>query len=496
MEFIEKLALSFSVSLPFIGAALIPVFAQKNENLRDLSTVVISIFTFIFTMVCTLKVADGSLLEMRVLTFAENVDFYFRIDALGATFATLSSFLWIFVSIYSIGYMRALKEHSQTRFYFMFAVAIGSALGVAYSGNLLTMYMFYEILSLSTYPLVLHKETEEALKAGRKYLAYLLSGAGLVLFSMILLYLTQGTTDFYAGGLFDKGSDPLILGLIFFPLFLGFGTKAAIMPFHEWLPTAMIAPTPVSALLHAVAVVKAGVFCVLRTVLYIVGPDAISESLLFSIPAILASFTIIVANVLAISENNLKKRLAFSTINNLSIVILGTLLLTPSGIKGSILHMVYHGFMKITLFMCAGAIYVSTRKELVSELVGVGRKMPYTMFSFGICAIGLVGIPPVCGFLSKWYLCVGAIEKKEIAYLLVFLTSALLDAVYLLPIVFRGFSKDGERSVSGVAHSEQWLLLLPILVTSSCAIFLFLFPDSFFHFYGLSAKVARSVLEY
>lgn len=488
----ERVFVLIAVSLPFLGAALILIAGSKRQNLRDLITLFSSLFTFLFVSICATQLEKGKILEFKLFTIAENIDLYLKCDPLGAIFASLSSFLWIFVSIYSIGYMRALSEHNQTRFYFSFAVAIGSAIGVAYSGNLLTMYMFYEILTFSTYPLVSHEETEDALKAGRKYLAYLLTGAGFVLFGIVLTYILKGTTDFVPGGFFSKEAHLKIPIFIFFCFFLGFGTKAAIMPLHEWLPSAMVAPTPVSALLHAVAVVKAGVFSILRTVLYVFGPEFLKTNDLWLFFALFTSATVLGANILAIYEDNLKRRLAFSTVNNLSVIILGALLLTPSGIKGAILHMVYHGFMKITLFMCAGAVYVVTKRELVSQLDGMGKIMPYTMFSFAVCALGLMGIPPVCGFLSKLYLCLGAVEKKGVIFLFVFLLSALLDTIYFAPIIFKSFFR--KPSADQSRTHLPFTMLLPILFTAFSSVFLFIFPDFLFHFHRLAHMVQNAVL--
>lgn len=477
------------VLLPFFGSILIVAIGSKKKNLRDLINTFASVLTFIFNALIVKELTSGNKLDLKLLRLAKNVDLYFMCDPFGAVFASLSSFLWIFVSIYSIGYMRALKEHNETRFYFAFAVAIGSAQGVAYSGNLLTMYMFYEMLTFATYPLVSHHETEEAIRAGRKYLAYLLTGATFVLFGVVMTHILHGKTDFVPGGFFSPTVNSILFVLIFLCFFLGFGTKAAIMPLHEWLPSAMVAPAPVSALLHAVAVVKAGVFCVVRTILFIFGPDMLKMEGLWMLSALIVTFTIILANILAIYEDNLKRRLAFSTVNNLSIIILGALIFTPTSIKGAILHMVYHGFMKITLFMCAGAIYVGTKREMVNELDGIGKIMPSTMISFTICALGLIGIPPVCGFLSKWYLCLGAIEKKSIIFLVVFLLSALLDAIYFAPIIFKGFFKNSKgRSKKA---RLPFTVVFPLVFTALASIFLFLFPNSFFRFYELASMVSK-----
>jgi multicomponent Na+:H+ antiporter subunit D len=395
------------------------------------------------------------------------------------------------VSVYSIGYMRTLKEHAQTRFYFCFAMALFGTTGVALSGNLLTLYMFYEILTIATFPLVAHKETPEALRAGRKYLVYLLTGAAFVLFSMVATYYLAGSLDFVAGGFVGGKGSPDLLRIIFATFIIGFGTKAAIMPLHEWLPSAMVAPAPVSALLHAVAVVKAGVFCCLRVILYVFGPDTLSDLNLWSVLAVIVSFTVIGANLLALTQDNLKRRLAFSTINNLAVIILGASLITLDSVRGALLHLPFHGFMKITLFMCAGAIYMATKKELISEMDGIGRQMPVTMAAFTVGAAGLVGIPPVAGFLSKWYLCLGALQAGQIAFLFVFLASALLDAAYFFPIVFHAFFKLGTENP--VKVRESVLLAVPLAVTGLFSVVFFVFPDALFHFYGLGGVVVESL---
>ena len=318
-------------------------------------------FSLVYAMIP--PVLQGSVIEYSLVTLYRDTALMFRVDAFGMIFALLSSFLWIMVSIYSIGYMRSLKEHAQTRFYFCFAMALLGAAGVALSGNLLTLFMFYEILTLSTFPLVVHKETPEAMRAGRKYLIYLLTGAVFVLFSTGYSYLISGTSISSAGGFLQGNGSPHILKVILVCFIIGFGSKAAIMPLHEWLPSAMVAPTPVSALLHAVAVVKAGVFCVLRVILYVFGPELLKELNLRMILAVVVSFTVIAANLIALTQDNLKRRLAFSTINSLAMIILGACLLSPDSVRGALLYIPFHGFMKITLFMCAGAIFVKTGRS-------------------------------------------------------------------------------------------------------------------------------------
>lgn len=477
-----------------VAALLILVTGEKRKNLREGWTLLAAVIKCSIVVSMIPAILQGKIIEWTLIELFPGVSFQFRIDAFGILFATLASCLWIATSVYSIGYMRSLQSKSQTRFFFCFALALHGALGVAFSGNLFTLFIFYEILTVSTYPLVAHKETEEAISGGRKYLAYLLTGASLILFSMGMIYLLTGTLDFQAGGGLRGSSSDDLLKLLFATLILGFGTKAALIPLHEWLPTAMVAPTPVSALLHAVAVVKAGVFCVLRVILYVFGPQLLAKMNLWMILAYVASFTILASGMLALGQDNLKRRLAFSTINNLAIIILGASLLSSSGITGGIFHMAAHGFMKITLFFVAGAIYVKTHKEKVSELDGIGKSMPVTMASFAIAALGISGIPPMAGFISKWYLCLGSLEAKEIIFLLVLLANALLDLAYFVPIIYHSFFKEPTgNTVSHINEASLWMVI-PIIVCATISIILGLFPDAFVHFFEFATMAAQNVL--
>ncbi len=476
---------------PLIGAALILLTGARRQNLREFWTMLASAGQFVAVYGMVPYMLKGQTVKFTLVPLGNGLSLQLTVDAFGIIFALLAAFLWMVVSAYSIGYMRTLKEHAQTRFYFCFAMALLGATGVALSGNLLTLYMFYEILTIATFPLVAHKETPEALRAGRKYLVYLVSGAALVLFSMAATYHLTGNLDFVAGGFIGGKGPPDFLRIIFAAFIIGFGTKAAIMPLHEWLLSAMVAPAPVSALLHAVAVVKAGVFCCLRVILYVYGPGTLSDLNLWAVLAIVVSFTVIGANLFALTQDNLKRRLAFSTINNLAVIILGASLINSDGLRGALLHLPFHGFMKVTLFMCAGAVYVATKKELISQMDGIGRQMPVTMAAFTIGVTGLVGIPPVAGFLSKWYLCLGALQAGQIVYLFVFLASALLDAAYFFPIVFRAFFKPATE-IPVEAH-ESVLLAAPVAVTGMLSVVFFVFPDALFRFYRLGDVVAISL---
>jgi formate hydrogenlyase subunit 3/multisubunit Na+/H+ antiporter MnhD subunit len=421
------------------------------------------------------------------------------VDALGLIFAITSSSLWILVSVYSIGYMRSQKEHAQTRFYFSFAVALAGAVGVALAANLVTMFIFYEILTISTYPLVAHEESPEALTAGHKYLAYLLTGGVFFLIGILMTYLLVGTTDFSYQGILKpalNASPAITLQIIFFCFLLGFA-KAAWMPVHSWLPSAMVAPTPVSALLHAVAVVKAGVFGIIRVVCHIYGIELMHTLGLGIALAAVAAFTIIVANFFAIGQNNLKRMLAYSTINQLSFIILGVALLSPMAVTGAMLHIPFHGFMKITLFLCAGAIAAITGKKNISDLAGVGRVLPVTLSAFLVGAFGMCGAPPLAGFISKWHIGLGAVESGARFFLLIILVGSLLDVVYFFPVIRtaffdkrpkdEAFANEGEEKVHIYTGQKQvlegrqaiyLLMIVPLAITAIFSILLCLFPNT------------------
>jgi len=458
-------------------AAILILLSSKRPNVRETWTIIAGVlqFSLIASMIPT--ILNEEVIECTFFqAMFKGIAFGFKVDAFGLIFALTASFLWILVSFYSIGYMRSLKEHAQTRYYFCFAIAIFGAIGVALSANLLTMFIFFEILTVSTYPLVIHEQSEEAIRAGHKYFAYLLTAGVFLLFAIMMTYYLTGTTDFTGGGikaLAELGpAYKLTLVILFFCFLLGF-MKAAWMPFHSWLPTAMIAPTPVSALLHAVAVVKAGVFGIVRIVCYIYGVDLMTSLKLGIALACIAGFTMIVANLFAIAQDNLKRRLAYSTINQLSYIILGAALLTQDGVRGAMMHIPFHGFMKITLFLCAGAIMVATGKKNISEMGGVGKTMPVTMLAFTITAFGMCGIPPAVGFISKWYLCMGSYEAflqispVMITFLFVLLIASLLDVVYFFPIIHTAFFKTPEGVVGEVEVKEAPLfMLIPLSITA------------------------------
>jgi formate hydrogenlyase subunit 3/multisubunit Na+/H+ antiporter MnhD subunit len=477
-----------ALTFPLACALLIYVF-RRRPNIREGITLAAALgqFSVVFSMAPL--ILDGHVIVSRLITITSGLDIVFRVDAFGLIFAMTSSFLWILVSLYSIGYMRALAEHAQTRYYFMFALAIFSAVSIAFSANLVTFYIFYEALTLSTYWLVAHHEDEEAFAATRKYLTYLLTSGWFLFAAVAMTYALAGTTDFNSGGILttdlaSKGT--LIFLFILFALGL---LKAAWMPFHSWLPAAMVAPTPVSSLLHAVAVVKAGVFGFVRIVCYVFGVDLMATLGLGVMLGVVASFTMIVGSFFAIGEDNLKRRLAYSTISQLSYILFGAALLSPFGIKGAMVHIPFHGFMKITLFLCAGAVMVISGKKYISQLAGIGRQMPLTMIAFSIGAVGMCGIPPAAGFISKWFLCLGSVQSGYLIFLVVILISSLLDVIYFFPIVKTAFfdrpAGVEENQVPPATWSETsqplyLFMVVPLAVTAVFSIVFCLFPNTFF----------------
>jgi multicomponent Na+:H+ antiporter subunit D len=478
MEIVSiKPLLAILVSL--VGSGLI-IASSRNPNLREGWTILISLAKFAIVASMVPTVLSGNKMVYTLIELFPGIEIKFRADAFGVFFAVTASFLWIITSLYSIGYMRSLNEHSQTRYFAAFAIALSATIGIAFAANLVTLFMFYELLTLVTFPLVTHKDTPEARQAGRKYLAYLLgTSIAFQLFAIVLTYTFAGTLEFSEGGILRGAAPPLVLTLIYFLFIAGFA-KAAIMPLHSWLPTAMIAPTPVSALLHAVAVVKAGVFSILRIIFYIYGVDLMSSLNLGILTAYFVSFTIIVASLFALTQDNLKLRLAYSTISQLSYVILGAALLTTSGMIGGIMHIAVHAFSKITLFFCAGSIYVASHKTNISELSGIGKKMPLTMLAFTVGSLSMVGVPPVAGFISKWYLLLGSAEAHNMLLIIVLLSSSLLNAAYFFPIVCKAFFEEPAETFDGEEIKEAPLfVVIPLILTAIGSIILFFYPQPF-----------------
>jgi len=497
METIVSIKPLLAVLVSSIGALFI-IAAGKNPNLRESWSIIVGVLKLliVLSMIPTV-VYDHQIIEYSLFNLLPGIEIGFRVDAFGLLFAMGASILWIATSFYSIGYMRSTNENSQTRYYTCFAVSLSMTIGVAFSANLFTMFLFYEGLTLITYPLVAHKETPEAKKGARKYVIYLLGAAKtFIVAGIILTYNLAGTLEFSKSGIFPtlvQSAHPNLLYLIFTLFLFGFA-KCAIMPFHSWLPAAMVAPTPVSALLHAVAVVKTGVFTVLRVVLFIFGADLMREIGVDVFAITFASLTIIIASLMALSRDNLKARLAFSTISQLSYIILGAVLLTPSAMIGGIIHITNHAFSKITLFFCAGSIYVSTHKTEVSQLNGIGKKMPWTMAAFTIATLSMIGVPPASGFITKWYLVIGSLERHSMAVLAVLLASSFLNAAYFIPIVYKAFFKTEDSEITQELKSHENavikeipFMVVPLTLTAIVSVVLGLYPD-------FIVKIAESVI--
>jgi multicomponent Na+:H+ antiporter subunit D len=475
----------FAVIVPAAGAVLIAM-AGRWPNLREAVTLVTAGLLLAVVAGIAPEVLAGARPSVTLMTTLPGIDLELRVEPLGILFALVASALWIVNSIYSIGYMRANREAHQTRYYVCFAVALASTMGVAFSGNLLTLFLFYEVLTLSTYPLVAHHGTAEARRAGRVYLGILLgTSIGLFLLAIIWTWMLAGTLEFRPGGILAGVAGEATIGMLLALYMFGIG-KAALMPVHRWLPAAMVAPAPVSALLHAVAVVKAGVFSIIKVIVYVFGIDNIAGMSSVDWLAPVAGFTIITASIIALRSDNLKRRLAYSTVSQLSYVILGAALLAPLSVIGATYHIAAHAVSKITLFFAAGAIYTASHKSEVSQLEGIGRRMPVTMTAFTLGAMSLIGIPPAAGFISKWYMISGAASNGQIWVMAVLAVSTLLNAAYFLPIVYAAFFRPPPPD-SG--HGEAPLPMLVALVTTA------LLTLALFFFADLPLHLARQLVE-
>ena len=460
--------------IPLVGAVGIALAGRVSPNLRESVTLVTAggLAAAVWSLIPT--VMEGGRPGVSIAEILPGVELAFRTEPLGMLFAALASGLWIVNSLYSIGYMRGNNEKHQTRFYVMFAISLAATMGVAFAGNLVTLFLCYEALTLSTYPLVSHKGDEKTVRSARTYLGILLTTSiGLFLPAIIWTYNAAGHGDFVAGGILAGSVEGPAVGLLLALFIFGIG-KAAVMPVHRWLPAAMVAPTPVSALLHAVAVVKAGVFTVTKVIVYIFGVEY-----LFAEPSsgwliYAAAFTIIAASVVALRQQNLKRLLAYSTVAQLSYVVMAAAILKPLAEIGAAIHMVAHAFGKITLFFAAGAIYVAARKTEIHQLRGIGLRMPVTMTAFTIGALSMIGVPPTGGFVSKWYILAGAFQDDNYVAIATIILSTVLNAAYFLPIIYMAWfaKEDADTSPHGEA---PWPAVAALAVTALLTIGFFLF---------------------
>ncbi|MGF7056603.1 complex I subunit 5 family protein [Brassicibacter mesophilus] len=466
------------IFFPIIMAIMMAFIKFKKEKIRNGFVAAAIIINFLLMI---LILYSTKITEVHLFRFNAFIDIYFKIDKLGVLFAVLASSLWIFTTFYSMEYMK--HEGKEKRFFVFFTTTLAVTLGIAFSGNLFTLYIFYELLTLATFPLVIHAGSKEALESGKKYLIYSFGGATLVLLGMVLLFNLTNNLDFTAHGILNSASssDNKLLLSIFMAMFLGFGVKAAIVPFHSWLPSAMVAPTPVSALLHAVAVVKSGIFALIRISYYIFNADIIKDINGNLYISVLVGITILLGSLLALHQENLKKRLAYSTVSQLGYILLGIVLLNEKALIGGLLHLINHALIKITLFFCAGAIYYNTGKKSISEIKGIGKQMPVTMWCFGIASISLVGIPPTNGFVSKWYLALGGLSANKLLSAVILLLSAFLTAAYLLPIVVTAFFQSN-KDTSTERQEAPLKMLIPIMALTGIVVFLGLFPNVVLNF--------------
>ena len=489
------LAIPLALGVPIVGFIAIWLLERK-PNLREAATLITGAILFFLALVVFAAVGQGERPGFNLIEVIDGLSISFQAEPLGAMFAVIASGLWLVNSIYSIGYMRGHHEEHQTRFYMCFAVAISAAMGVAFASNLFTLFIFYEVLTLSTFPLVTHYGDEKARKGGRVYLGVLMATSiGLLLPAIVWTYVITGTTDFTDGGIMAPHAAAVgpIAGVLLGLYVFGIG-KAALMPVHPWLPNAMVAPTPVSAFLHAVAVVKAGVFSVLKVAVYIFGVDFMSATGASKPFMWIAAGSILLASAIAMNQDNLKARLAYSTVSQLSYVTLGAMLATQMGVMGGATQIAAHALGKMTLFMCAGAIYVAHHKSLVSELRGLGRVMPFTFGAFFLGAVSIVGLPPMAGSWPKFFLMLGAADAGQLAIIVVLMISSILNVVYLLSIPVQAFymnpAEEGAKAQGAGGAPIQWgalkeapiLCLAPPLVTAAGAFALFFFADPLYNY--------------
>ena len=480
--------LLLTIFIPIAGAVLIAQ-SDRRPNVREAVTLITAGLLFLAVVSLLPGVVAGDYPEATLIEMLPGLPLYLAVEPLGMLFGLIASGLWLVTSFYSIGYMRGNDEANQTRYYACFALALASAMGVAFAGNMFTLFVFYEALTLITYPLVTHKGTEEAKRGGRTYLGLLLTTSiGFQLLAILWTWHATGTLDFQKGGILaDHVSGPVV-GILLLLYMYGIG-KAALMPFHRWLPAAMVAPTPVSALLHAVAVVKAGVFTTMKVVVYIFGIDLLDTTGHGLWLAWIAAATLLLASLVAMTKDNLKARLAYSTVSQLAYVVLGAALANSWGVIGGSMHIAMHAMGKITLFFCAGAIYTAAHKTEISQMAGLGRVMPFTFGAFLIGALSIIGLPPLGGSWSKWYLMLGAADADQVMLILILMASSLLNVAYLIPIVARGFflpapDAEPQPASAGAAAVERpgireapLFCVVPLCFTAAGCLALFFFAD-------------------
>lgn len=480
--------------LASLAAVPLILMSHRRPNLREGWTFLAAIVKFAVVASMLPVVWAGGAPEITLLQLSAGAGFslHLRADALGMVFAMLASTLWIATSIYSVGYLRGNKARHQTVYFASFAVCLAATVGIAFSANLLTFFVFFELLTIATYPLIVHNRSPAAVAGGRQYLIYTLLAGQILLIALVWAQTAVPGAEFTPGGfLADSGLSTGALRLMLVLFIVGIGVKAALLPLQGWLPAAMVAPAPVSALLHAVAVVKAGVFGCVRITGFVFGPDLLRSIGADWVLASLAAATIIVGSIRALGESNLKKRLAYSTVSQLSYIVLGAAIGSPAAVAGAVFHIAAHGFLKITLFFCAGSIYTREQVSEIPDMAGIGRRMPVTMIAFTIGALGLAGTPLLAGFISKWNLGLGAVHAGYEIFIAVLVASALLNFAYFFPIVHTAFfGKSNEPWRFEEASPAVWI---PLAFSALCAIVLGVAPNAVVGFYKLAWSVAFAV---
>lgn len=455
------------ILLPILGSVLIPLFRFKQRIKRELYVGLLVVINTIITFWLLFK---GPSETLTIVSMTNDLSIALKVDGLSKVFAGLVAGLWPFATCFAFEYMK--HEKRENYFFTFYTATYGITLGVAFAANVFTLYLFYELLTLITLPLVMHSMDQKSIKAGMTYIKYSIGGAAFAFISLIFIMVYGTTCDFVLGGVLDltkvgTRQDVLLLAYVF--AFFGFGVKAAIFPFHGWLPKASVAPTPVTALLHAVAVVKAGVFAIMRMTYFSFGADFLRDTWAQYFVMAFAIITILYGSSVAVKEQHIKRRLAYSTVSNLSYILFGVTLMSPAGLVGGLAHMVFHGIMKIALFFCVGAIMYKTHKEYIHEIEGFGNKMPQVFSLFTIASIALIGIPPLTGFISKWYLADAAVQGGGVLPTIgvfVLIVSALLTAIYLFTVIVkaffpvRGFNEDNLKHV----EDPNWYMILPLCV--------------------------------
>lgn len=473
---IESIRPFLAVVVSLLGAALI-VLTRRSPNIREGCSLVAATLKFLIVLTMIPTVLAGNTLHYTPFSITSGLSIAFRVDAMGLLFAIHAAFLWILITPYSIGYVRSLKEHAQTRYHLCIAIVLSATMGVAFAANLLTLYLFYEIASLFVYPLVVHYETKDAFVKGNKYVFYVFMLGKPFLLAGFLAYGLSGTLDLNPKGVFPFKADPTLLTLTFLLFLIGI-TKAVMVPFHAWLPPAMFGPLPVITI-HHVGGCGVGAFAILRAAYYIFGLETL-KGLNLGLPLVfLSSFTIVAASVIALTRDDLKARLIYSTIGQFSYTLLGAALLAPAGLVGGLLQIITHAFGKITLFFCVGVIYVASGKTRASELNGIGKQMPFTMAAFTIGAISIIGFPPTAGFISKWYLFSGSAEAGHYPAIAVLAASSILSASYLLPIVYAAFFRDLPPGEKVERQEAPAMMVVPLMLTAIVTLILFFAPSVF-----------------